>query len=90
MSMSLQELREQMMELPPHQRVELAYELFESVDEDELDEDPAAVEAAWADEIKRRVDEYDAGLVTGIPADEVFAKARALVRAGERERAQPR
>lgn len=50
---------------------------------------PAAVEAAWAEEIKRRVDEYDAGLVTGIPADEVFARARALIRAVEQERAQP-
>lgn len=90
MGTSLQELREQLMELPPHQRVELAYELFESVDEDELDEDPAAVEAAWAEEIKRRVDELDAGLVTTIPAEEVFAKARALVRRVEEERAQPR
>lgn len=56
--------------------------------DDELDEDPAEVEAAWAAEIKRRIDEYDAGLVESIPAEDVFAKARALVRKIEQERAQ--
>jgi putative addiction module component (TIGR02574 family) len=86
MATSLKDLREQLMGLPPHQRVELAYELFESVDQDDLEDDPAAIEAAWADEIKRRVDEYDAGAVASIPGAEVFAKARALVRQVEQER----
>lgn len=87
MGMSLQDLREQMMELPPDQRVELAHELFESVDDDELDEDPAAVEAAWAEEIRRRVDDLDAGRVETVPSSEVFAKARAISRAVSQERA---
>ena len=90
MSMSSDELREHLMQLPPHDRIQLAYEMLESVEEDELDDDPEEVEAAWTEEIKRRIDAYDSGLDPGIPADEVFAKARALVRAVERERAQPR
>jgi putative addiction module component (TIGR02574 family) len=45
---------------------------------DAADETPSDVEAAWAEEIKRRIDELDAGLVSSIPADEVFARARAL------------
>jgi putative addiction module component (TIGR02574 family) len=90
MSMSIDEIRRHLMELPRHERAELAYELLDSVSDDELDEDPAEVEAAWALEIKRRIDEYDAGLVESIPAEEVFAKARALVRKIEREQAQLR
>jgi putative addiction module component (TIGR02574 family) len=60
------------------------------VADEDLDEDPAEVEAAWAEEIKRRIDEYDAGLVSSIPGDEVFARARALARKLEMERVQPR
>ncbi|HLM69391.1 MAG TPA: addiction module protein [Longimicrobium sp.] len=88
--MTLQELRKHLMDLPRHERAEIAYELLDSVSDDELDEDPAEVEAAWAAEIKRRIDEYDAGLVEAIPAEEVFAKARALVRKIEQDRAQLR
>lgn len=90
MSKPVDELRKCLMELPPDERAELAYQMLDSVAEDELDEDPEDVEAAWAEELKRRIDDYDAGLVTAIPAEEVFARARALVRAVERERAQPR
>mgnify|MGYP004496455335 CR=1 FL=1 len=88
--MSIEELRKHLMDLPRHERAEIAYELLESVSDEDPDEDPADVEAAWASEIKRRIDDYDAGLVTAIPAEEVFAKARALVRKIEQSRAQPR
>ncbi len=37
--------------------------------------------AAWEAEIARRVAEMDAGLVEGIPAEQVFAKMRALIEA---------
>lgn len=90
MSMSIDEIRKHLMDLPRHERVEIAYELLDSVSDDDLDEDPAEVEAAWALEIKRRIDEYDAGLVEAIPGDEVFARARALARRIEQERAQLR
>jgi putative addiction module component (TIGR02574 family) len=86
MSMSSDELREHLMQLPPRDRVELAYEMLESVEDEELDEDPAEVEAAWAEEIKRRVDDLDAGRVELISSEEVFAEARALVKATEQQR----
>jgi hypothetical protein len=35
---------------------------------------------AWDVEIKRRLDEIDSGAAVGIPADQVFAKAQALLR----------
>jgi len=48
---------------------------------EELDGPPdAAVDAAWLDEAQRRAREIDDGLVKCIPADEVFAKAEALIR----------
>jgi len=39
------------------------------------------VERAWLEEAQRRSRELDAGLVTPIPAEEVFARARARLRA---------
>jgi len=40
--------------------------------------DPA-VEDAWADEVKRRIAEIDNGQVQGIPAEQVFARARKIL-----------
>ena len=40
----------------------------------------AEVEAAWGDEIERRLAEYDCGEAKSIDADEVFAKARSIAR----------
>ncbi len=37
------------------------------------------VEDAWDDEIKRRMDELDSGRVQGVPADQVFARARGIL-----------
>ncbi len=39
------------------------------------------VDLAWLEEAQRRSRELDAGLVTPIPAEEVFARARARLRA---------
>ncbi len=39
------------------------------------------VDRAWLEEVQRRSRELDAGLVTPIPAEEVFANARARLRA---------
>lgn len=65
--------------LPAEERVRIAQALYESVaaEEDDEDEDPAEVEAAWADEIASRVEEIRNGTVETIPADEVFAEMRA-------------
>ena len=69
------ELLERALQLPIHQRIELAEALFDSVD----DEDPVALEASWTEEIKRRVEEVESGEAELIPADVVFARARAQV-----------
>ncbi len=67
----------QALQLPIQQRIELGQALFASVDSEDEDEDPEEVEAAWAEEIKRRVEEIRDGSAETIPAEEVFAEMRA-------------
>lgn len=62
--------------LPRNERERLVDALLESLNE------PASTEldAAWAAEIERRLAACDRGEVTAIPAEEVFARARAIAR----------
>jgi putative addiction module component (TIGR02574 family) len=63
-------------QLPRDERERLVDALLESLNE------PASTEldAAWEIEIERRLAAYDSGDVVAIPAEEVFAKARAIAR----------
>jgi putative addiction module component (TIGR02574 family) len=70
MSRSVDELFQEATELSEGERAELAGLLLESL-EGEPDE---GVEAAWAEEIERRVRQIDSGEVTTIPWEEVRAK----------------
>lgn len=77
LSAAAERLLDQTLLLPIDERSTIARLLYESIADEEDDEDPAEVEAAWAEEIKRRVDEIRTGAVEGIPAEEVFAEMRA-------------
>lgn len=70
MSRNIEELFREAAELPETERAELAALLLESI-EGEPDE---GVEAAWAEEVERRVRQIDAGEVETIPWEEVRAK----------------
>lgn len=75
-----EELIEQALRLPPDEQERIARALYENLadqDEEDEDDDPAEVEAAWAEEIGRRVEEIRSGTVETIPADVVFAEMRA-------------
>lgn len=50
--------------LPTDARAALAAELIQSLDQEEADE---GIDDAWADEIRRRLEEVDTGAVTPIP-----------------------
>jgi len=57
--------------LPSAEREALCTQLAESLDS------PLSVEeAVWAETAERRAEELRSGRVQGVPADEVFAKAR--------------
>lgn len=61
--------------LSPEERVRLAGELLPTVQE----VDPQ-VEAAWDDEIRRRIEEIDSGKAKLIPAAELFAEVCRLIK----------
>lgn len=71
MSESVQALESAALLLPTEERARLAERLIAS-----LDVDPD-VEAAWAVEVRRRVKDWEAGLIEEIPADEALARIRA-------------
>lgn len=75
MSDLVDELARKARALPPEERVRLAEELLATVHE----VDPE-VEAAWHEEIKRRIAEIDSGKAKLVPAEEVFAEVRRLIR----------
>jgi putative addiction module component (TIGR02574 family) len=61
--------------LPPDERAWLASELIASLDEGE----DADVEAAWATEIERRVDEVESGAAETVSWEEARARIRATL-----------
>ena len=87
MPRSLEEVRQIAYELPEDQRILLAESLLESVESSEDEAEEGAVDAAWGEEIKRRIDEIDSGAVETIPGEQVRAEmleslspqARALI-----------
>jgi putative addiction module component (TIGR02574 family) len=76
MSRSLKQLQAEALELSSVERRALIEVLSASLDGDGDDESPEEIENAWADEIRTRLEEYRAGRVQTVPADEVFARLR--------------
>lgn len=70
----VEELVERARLLPAEERVRLAEELLATVQEVDGD-----VEAAWDEEIRRRLTEIENGTAELIPAEEVFAEVRRLL-----------
>lgn len=73
--MSIKEIEAEIRKLPLKDRAALAKWIVESLDE--LSE--AEVDALWAEEAERRLDEMEQGLVAEIPAEEVLRRARAAI-----------
>ena len=74
MSTKGQRLLEEALALPPGERADLAATLLESLDEGE-DE---GLEEAWAEEIKRRMEDVESGRVKTIPWSEARRRLIAL------------
>lgn len=75
MTASLETVEAAAMQLSAEERSELIERLIDTV----LPAPP--LHPAWGAEIARRVAEMDAGLVEGIPAEQVFAEVRAMIEA---------
>jgi putative addiction module component (TIGR02574 family) len=76
MSPDVSELLKKALALPPEARAALAGSLLESLDDEPADE---GVEAAWNEDIKRRIEEIDSGKVKMIPYEEVRRRLAALL-----------
>jgi putative addiction module component (TIGR02574 family) len=77
------DLRAQVLSLPPRERAALAHDLLRSLDDDA--EDDANSQAAWTDELARRLADATAHPETLVSLDEVkqrMAARRAARRAG--------
>jgi putative addiction module component (TIGR02574 family) len=74
MSTEAEELLSAALALPAEARAALAGQLLESLDDAATDDE---VEAAWTAEIRRRLDDVDAGRVRPVPWDQAFARLRA-------------
>lgn len=74
MTTLVDELSQRALELPPEERVRLAERLLATVHEVD-----AEVDAAWDEEIKRRLAEIDNGTVKLIPGEQVFAEVRRIL-----------
>jgi putative addiction module component (TIGR02574 family) len=76
MARAVSEIEKEIRALAPDDQERLLRALLE-----ELDGPPdVGVERAWLEEVRRRNRELDDGVAGPIPADEVFAKARAALR----------
>ena len=78
--MTLRLLEKEVLELPPRSRVRLAEKIMESIDDYATPE----LEAAWDDEIERRVKDIQSGAEKGIPAEDVMKEARRALNAPRR------
>ena len=78
--MTLRVLEKEVLELPPRSRVRLAEKIIASID----DYADPALEAAWDDEIERRVKDIQSGAETGIPAAQVMKEARRILNEARR------
>lgn len=78
MSAILDDLKARALQLTPPDRDELVRTLIESID-GEPEGTPEEIAHAWEEEIARRIADFEAGKTKGVPAEEVFAKIRALI-----------
>ena len=75
MPLTLDQLAEEAMQLPPASRALLAERMVESLDAGDRDE----IERAWTTEALRRRDEVRSGRVQSIPGEQVVAEIRNAV-----------
>lgn len=74
--MDLKTIEREALGLTPANRAKLAYELLESLDA----LSPAEIDELWLDEAERRLKDLDEGRTQLVPAEEVYRKARALLK----------
>lgn len=80
MTSTLENIYAEAMKLSPEERADLADLLWVSV-EPKVE---VEVEAAWDEEIQRRIAELEAGRTEAIPGEEVFEELHAIIAARDK------
>ncbi|MFM9883582.1 MAG: addiction module protein [Burkholderiales bacterium] len=80
MTTALTELEERVRALSGAEKRQLLAQLVAELDDEEGKATDAEIDAAWAEEAKRRLTEIRDGSVKSIPAEQVFAEAKAHLR----------
>jgi putative addiction module component (TIGR02574 family) len=75
MSLPVEKLEAEALDLPQRERARLARRLIASLETDPA-EDLAEIEAAWEAEIQTRLNDFRSGKSLAVPASEVFAEGR--------------
>ena len=75
MPLTLDQITEEAIKLPPESRAVLADKLVQSLESEELDE----IQRLWSAEAIRRRDEIRSGQVQPIPGEQVIEEIRRLV-----------
>jgi putative addiction module component (TIGR02574 family) len=75
MSLTLDQITEEAMQLPATARAVLADKLVESLESEDLDE----IQKLWSAEAIRRRDEVRSGRIQPLPGEEVLEEVRRLV-----------
>ncbi|MEY2466366.1 MAG: putative addiction module component [Verrucomicrobiota bacterium] len=86
MTATLKKIANDLMTLPPEERLELADMLYERANPG----DAKAIEQAWSEEIKRRVEDVETGRVKLIPSEKVHAEIRRKLNEIKARRLSPR
>ena len=68
---------EEARKLSPEEREELVRRLLVDFEDEPADGTPEEIEAAWSDEVERRIERAERGETTSVPAEEVQARLRA-------------
>ena len=69
------ELTERAKSLPIEQRARLAEQILATLDPQDED-----VDAAWDEEIRKRIEEIETGTVKTVPSEQAFAQVRQALR----------
>ncbi|MFT3852130.1 MAG: addiction module protein [Ilumatobacteraceae bacterium] len=76
------EVERALLALPPDERAAVVHRGLLSLDEGGDEVDQAEIDAAWRDEIRRRIDDIESGKVQLIDADDHYARLRARYATG--------
>ncbi len=77
MARNIEDIEKELMALPIETRKRIAHDLISSLDKGDEELSQEEWEAAWRDEIQRRVEDVQAGRVELRDADEVIAELKA-------------